>query len=193
MLNFLRNIIQLIFSPQKGWEDLDEDDYRRDGRKGDIDVRRLYLRNFLPLIIFCALTAFIRIPYEETVDFLKALQEVIIQFVSLFLAYHVAIYVFSCLTQRFLTHGTEKPDQRRLAILVLYSISVIAMIFLLGNVIKVKLALIQFLPLYVIFIIWKGAHFVGISNEDIGPFMLMACGSMLGTVYGLSFIYNILI
>jgi hypothetical protein len=67
------------------------------------------------------------------------------------------------------------------------------MIFLLGNVIKVKLALIQFLPLYVIFIIWKGAHFVGISNEDIGPFMLMACGSMLGTVYGLSFIYNILI
>jgi hypothetical protein len=193
MLKFLQNIIQLSFSPQKGWEDLDQDDYRTDGRKGNIDVRNLYTRNFLPLILFCSLTAFVRIIFDGGPDFLTALQNVIIQFFSLFLSYHVAIYIFSLMMPKLFQDVNEKPDQRRAAIMVLYCISIIAVIFLLGNVIKVKLALIQFLPFYVIFIIWKGADFIGIPSNSIGPFMLMAFGSVLGAVYGLSFLFNILI
>jgi hypothetical protein len=77
--------------------------------------------------------------------------------------------------------------------MVLYCISVIALIFLLGNIIKVRLALIQFLPFYVIFIIWKGGAFIGVPERSVGPFMLMASASVLGAVYGLSFLFHILV
>ncbi|MDE5978780.1 MAG: hypothetical protein K2G84_01960 [Muribaculaceae bacterium] len=78
MLKFLGNIIQLVFSPQKGWEDLDEDDYRSDGRRGRIDIRRLYTRCFLPLIAICSATSFTRMLFDGGPDFLGALQMAII-------------------------------------------------------------------------------------------------------------------
>lgn len=192
MFKFLGNIIQLVFSPQRGWEDLEADDYRGDGRRGAIDIRRLYTRCFLPLVALCALTSFVRMLFDGGPDFLGALQTAIIEFFPLFLSYHLAVYVFSWMMPRLVGEG-EQPDQRRDAIMVLYSISVISLIFLLGNVIKVKLALIQFLPFYVIFIIWKGADFVGVPQRNVGQFMLMASASVLGAVYGLSFLFNILV
>ena len=192
MLKFLANIIQLIFSPQKGWEDLDNDDYRDDGRRGAIDVRRLYTGCFIPLIAFCSLTSFVRILFDGGPDFLGALQTAIIEFFSLFLSYHLAVYVFSWVMPR-LVSPSEQPDQRRDAIMVLYCISVISLIFLLGNVIKVRLALIQFLPFYVVFIVWKGAGFIGVPERSLGVFMIMASASILGAVYGLSFLFNALV
>lgn len=192
MFKFLGNIIQLVFSPQKGWEDLEEDDYRSDGRRGRIDIRRLYTRCFLPLIAICSATSFTRMLFEGGPDFLGALQMAIIEFFSLFLSYHLDVYVFSWMMPRLLDNG-QQPDQRRDAIMVLYCISVIALIFLLGNIIKVRLALIQFLPFYVIFIIWKGGDFIGVPERSVGPFMLMASASVLGAVYGLSFLFHILV
>lgn len=187
MLKFLGNIIQLVFSPQKGWEDLEEDDYRSDGRRGRIDIRKLYTRCFLPLIAICSATSFTRMLFDGGPDFLGALQMAIIEFFSLFLSYHLAVYVFSWGMPKIM-EGNH--DHRRDAIMVLYCISVISLIFLLGNVIKVKLALIQFLPFYVIFIIWKGADFIGVPQRNIGQFMLMASASVLGAVYGLSFLFD---
>ena len=49
MLKFLANIIQLILSPAQGWEDLAEDDRMADGRRGDINIRRLYFGCFIPV------------------------------------------------------------------------------------------------------------------------------------------------
>lgn len=191
MLKYIANIIQLIFSPQKGWEDLEEDDYRPDGGRGSIDIRRLYTRCFLPFIAFCAATVFIRILFDGGPDFVKALVWAIIQFFSLFLSYHLAVYIFSWWMPRLISRdGT--PDMRRDAIMVLYCISVLALIFLIDNVIKIHIALISFLPFYVMFIIWKGADFVGIPQRNIGGFMFMASASILGTVYGIRFLFCLL-
>lgn len=192
MLKYLANILQLLIAPQKGWEDLEVNDIREDGTRGAIDIRRLYTHCFLPLIIICSLTAFIRMMFDGGPDFIGALQQVIIEFFSLFLAYHLAIYIFSWWMPRILSDDSL-PDMRRDAIMVMYCISIIAIIFLIGNIIKVKLALISFLPFYVMFIIWKGADFVGIPQRNIGAFMFMAAAAILGTVYGLSFLFNIII
>lgn len=189
MLKFFGNIIQLIFSPLRGWEDLERDDRRADGSRGNVDLRRLYLSRFLPMVLVCALTSFIRMFYG--MDFLGALQNVIIQFFALFLSYHLAVYIFSWFMPRIL--DGKDPDQRRDSMMIMYCISVIALIFLLGNVIKVKLALIQLLPFYVVFIIWKGAYYVGVPERSLGAFMLMASASILGAVYGLSFLFHVLI
>lgn len=190
MLRFFGNIIQLIFSPQSGWEDLERDDFRPDGSRGDIDIRHLYLRCFLPTVLLCSLTAFVRMAYGE--DFLGTLQTVIIEFFSLFLSYHVAVYLFSWLMPRIM-EPDQGPDHRHDAIMIIYCMAVIALIFLLGNIIKVKLAMIQLLPFYVVFIIWKGAGYIGVPERSLGAYMFIASASILGTVYGLSFLFHVLI
>lgn len=190
MLKFLANIIQLIFSPLKGWEDIEDADSRADSR-GYINIRSLYLGCFLPLILICSLSAMLRMIYGD--GFLAVLQVAIIEFFSLFLSYHLAVYIFSWLMPSIMKEDKGLIDQRREAMMVMYCISVIALIFLLGNVIKVKLALIQFLPLYVVFIIWKGARFVGVPDRAVGHFMIMASIAILGAVYGLSSLFSMLI
>lgn len=192
MLKYLRNIIQLIFSPTSGWEDLAESDLREDESRGDISIRMLFTTCFLPLITIVSLTSFLRMFYNGGPDFLQALQQGIIEFFSLFLSYYLAIYIFSLLLPRVIDQ--ESPvDQRRGILLVMYSLSVIAIIYLLGNIIKVRLALIQFLPFYVIYIIWKGADYIGVPERNVGAFMLVASGAILGAVYGLSFLFSILV
>lgn len=193
MIKYLKNIVQLIFSPQKGWEDLADDDYRVDGTRGAIDIRRLYTHCFLPLIAFCSLTAFVHLLYDTVPTFTGGLVAAIVQFFSLFLSYHVAVHIFSwCHPKLVLRDST--PDMRRNAIMVMYCISIVALIFLLQNVIKLgNMALIKFLPFYVMFIIWKGADFVEIPQRNIGSFMFMATAAILGTIYGLRFVFQILL
>ena len=192
MWKFLGNIIQLIISPASGWEDIAADDRRTDGRRGLTDIRKVYLGSFLPLIAVCAATYFLRMLYTGGPDFLQALQQTIIQFFSLFLSYHIAIYVFSLALPRLMSID-EQPDPRRSALLKMHCISVIALVFLLGNLIKVNVALIQFLPIYVIFIIWKGATYMGVPDRNLGLYMIMASATILGAVYGLSFLFNVLL
>ena len=192
MWKFLGNIIQLIISPASGWEDIAADDRRTDGRRGLTDIRKVYLGSVLPLIAVCAATYFLRMLYTGGPDFLQALQQTIIQFFSLFLSYHIAIYVFSLALPRLMSID-EQPDPRRSALLIMHCISVIALVFLLGNLIKVNVALIQFLPIYVIFIIWKGATYMGVPDRNLGLYMIMASATILGAVYGLSFLFNVLL
>lgn len=192
MWKFLGNIIQLIISPASGWEDIAADDRRTDGRRGLTDIRKVYLGSFLPLIAVCAATYFLRMLYTGGPDFLQALQQTIIQFFSLFLSYHIAIYVFSLALPRLMSID-EQPDPRRSALLIMHCISVIALVFLLGNLIKVNVALIQFLPIYVIFIIWKGATYMGVPDRNLGLYMIMASATILGAVYGLSLLFNVLL
>jgi len=63
----------------------------------------------------------------------------------------------------------------------------------LSNVVKVRIALIEFLPLYVVFIIWKGWKYVGVEERNLGLFMIMATVSILGSAYLISFLLNALI
>lgn len=193
MLKYLTNIVQLIFSPQKGWEDLEDDDYRSDGTRGAIDIRRLYTGCFLPLIALCSLTSFVHLFYEVQPTFTGGLVMSIVEFFSLFLSYHVAIHIFSWIMPKLVKRDAT-PDMRRDAIMVMYCISIIALIFMLENVVKLgDLALMKFLPFYVMFIIWKGAEFVSIPQRNIGGFMFMATAAILGTVYGLRFLFQILL
>lgn len=193
MLKYLANIIQLIFSPQKGWEDLEDDDYRPDGKPGAIDIRRLYTHCFLPMIALISLTSFVQLVYMSDSTFTKGLIKVIFEFSSLFLSYHLAIYIFSWWMPKLVSKDAE-PDMRRDAIMVMYCISVLAIIFLIQNVVKFNdFGLIKLLPLYVIFIIWKGSEFIGVPQRNIGGFMFMATAAILGSVYGLYFLFSILL
>lgn len=157
-----------------------------------INVRQFYLHSFLPLIAVCSATVYLRLLYGA--DWLLCTASAIGGFVSLFLTYHLAIYIISWFMPRLVeAEARDSQDQRRLAVVVMMSVSFIALVSMATNIIKVKIGLLSFLPFYVVFILWKGCGFLTVDRRQEGLFMIVASASVLGAYYLLSLIFNALL
>lgn len=130
--------------------------------------------------------------YEGGPGFLGALQMAIITFVSLFLSTQFARYVFQTYMPRLLSEATVEKRGRWMS-MIMYCVTFLGIITLVSNVVKVRIALIEFLPLYVVFILWKGWRYAGVEERNIGLFMIMATASILGSAYLVSFLLNALV
>lgn len=173
-----------MLRPANGWEDVDADL----GASPE-EASRVYRSAFLPLIGVCSASSLVRIFYG--VDFLGALALGLVNFVSLFLSYYIACWVLAAWMPRLA--GDNDGDTRRYQLLVMYTLAIVALVCLLVNVVKIKIAILSFLPLYTVFVLWKGCRFAGVRPENEGLFMLMSTACILGSFYGLSFLFSSLI
>lgn len=195
ILVFLRNLFQLVVAPARGWEDLEAE---RDGmtERAEEELASFnYLHCFLPTIAVCSLSWFIRLIYGYSGGLLGCVQGSVVMFVSLFLGAQVSMWLMGFAMPRLMEEDPRLPsdakwNRGRMMDMICYSITFIGLVLMLTNVIKVRIALLEFLPFYVVFIIWKGWHYVGIREQNIGLFMISACLSVLGSVYIISFLLN---
>lgn len=184
MLRFLRQILQLVLRPANGWEDV-----AADSEAAATEAARVYKADFIPLIGICSASALVRILYGT--DFLGAFAQGLVMFVALFLSYYIACWVLASWMPRLT--GEQAEDTGRYQLMVIYTLSIIALVCLLANIVKVRLAILDFLPLYAVFVLWKGCRFAGVRQEKEGLFMLLSTACIIGSFYILSFIFNSLI
>lgn len=222
MLEYIKHLLQLVVSPAQGWTDIARDEraaFRHDAqelrygpRKGasaadgtplETDemvenhwegarVRGLYTRCFLPLVGVCAASVFVRMAYAEGPGFLKALQLALVTFVSLFLSSQVSRYVFGVAMPR-LNGWRDDSNSWRGQLLIMFTLSFLAIVTLVENVVKVRIALLDFLPFYSAFIVWKGARFMQIEEKNILAYVAVATTTLLGSEYVLSNIFKAII
>ena len=126
-------------------------------------------------------------------DLLSCIQKAIVTFVTLFLTSQFARYIFMVYMPRILSASVLTEPKGRWFVLIMQCLTFLGMITFLSNIVKTHLALIEFLPFYVIFIIWKGAKFAGIEEKNVGLYMIIATLSILGPTYLLSILLNALI
>lgn len=221
MTNYLKNLVQLIFAPSRGWEDLEADGKREflayrnsqlgeyGGKEGasfhdelrqweEREAARQFRFGFMPSIAVCACSSFVKMLYSGGPSFLGALQMAIITFVSLFLATQSARYAFMVYMPRLCGTSVASNDgggysRGKSMMMIMYCLTFLGLITLVANIVKVRIALIEFLPLYVVFIIWKGWKFAGVEERNLGLFMIMATVSILGSAYMISFLLHAII
>ncbi len=186
LLRFLRQILQLVLRPTNGWEDIAADFESAPG-----EAERVYRADFLPLIAGCSASSLIRILYG--VDFLGAFCHGLVMFVALFLSYYIACWVLASCMPRLSGVVVVDENSRRYRLMVMYTLAIIALVGLLENIVKVRMAILTFLPLYTVFVLWKGCRFVEVPQQQEGVFMLLSTACILGSFYGLSFAFNRLI
>lgn len=221
MLEYVKHLLQLIVSPAQGWEDIACDErraFRRDAQElrygtpasnvegvtqAEIDeyvenewenarVRGLYTRCFLPLTGVCAMSAFVRMLYSDGPGFLKALQLALISFVTLFLSSQVSRYIFGWVMPRLNGWRSDAATWRSM-LLTMYTLSFLALVTLVENVVKVRISLLDFLPFYSAFIVWKGAKFMLIEEKNVLAYVAVATVTLLGSEYVLSNIFKAII
>jgi hypothetical protein len=204
--DYLQNLIQLTFAPSRGWEDLAKmapptvaQPQKGDNSQSDTSnlsreeslATNSYYRCFLPFISVCSCSALIRIVYDDGLGFLGAVQQVLITFISLFLAYHIARYGYNVYMPKLVKRG-EEYSRGRVMTMTMFCLSFLGLITLISNVIRVRIALLDFLPFYVIFIIWKGSDFLKIDEQRIGLYMILSTLLILGSCFIISFLLNTL-
>lgn len=216
LAQYLKQFVQLIFAPTKGWEDIERESgeqfriAREDGISADSPrvrsasyveeqnvweehrATRCFYSCFLPAICLFALSWLVRALYG-TDDLLSCIQKAIVTFVTLFLSSQFARYIFMVYMPRIMAPSVLIEPKGRWFVLIMQCLTFLGTITLVSNIVKTHLALIEFLPFYVIFIIWKGAKFAGVDEKNVGLYMIIATLSVLGPTYLLSILLNALI
>lgn len=162
--------------------------------------RRSFTRCFLPVIAVCSLSWFARLLYatDETAfasmadRALLALQYALVSFVGMLLAALLSQSIFLATLPRILNGSTVEWGawKGRALNMIMYCITFLGTITLISNVVKVRVALLEFLPFYVVFIIWKGCRYIEVPQRNAGLFMIIASGCIIGLPYLLSFLLN---
>lgn len=215
LAQYLKQFVQLIFAPTKGWEDIERESGEQfriarenhlcaEANRGSASyveeqndweeqrATRCFYTCFLPLTGLFALSWLMRAFYGAD-DLLSCVQKAIVTFVTLFLSSQFARYIFMVYMPRILSASVLTDPKGRWFTLIMQCLTFLGLITFVSNIVKTHLALIEFLPFYVIFIIWKGARFAGVDEKNVGLYMIIATLSILGPTYLLSILLNALI
>ena len=158
--NFFLGLVQIILNPRQGWTDAEKDRY---------SYRELLLTGFIPLLIIVGVAPLTSAYFKLSMTYTEAIISGVIDFSGYFVSVYLCAYLLEWGLEKWV--GPKKASQNSLMTFIIYTISVMAFITLLTDVLPVDLSLWSFLPLYVIYIIWCGGRFLGIPSDRKPQFL----------------------
>ena len=180
MVHFLRYISQLVMSPSHGWEDI----AARSEKPADIAINGFY-----PLLGLTACRVFAKLFYGgiRLNPLSLLIEEAVVTFVMFFAGYFFASFCWSVFAGRFSakTEATEKKQDT----FIIYNLSLLAIIQIIENVLPISLSLVQFLPLFILVVIWAGHTYVCVRPQSMLMFMVFAVLTILVPPYAIFYIF----
>lgn len=165
---FLRYLLQLILAPHTGWSDISS---------ADKPVSFWLTKGFYPLLGAGALSCFASLIYHQESTVGVCLQNAIILFIGYFASYFIAGLIFSTAYPKLV----QLPDESELThngvicrfnIMTLFSLGLMVLLTLIENLLPFDIAVTRFLFLYVLFIIYRAADFIGVTPVRAGLYTL---------------------
>lgn len=181
LLYYLRDMLQLILSPVKGWEDVYAD---------GLNSRELLVKGFIPFITIASLTVLLKIFYSPDATLAVGLQQMVVCFVKYFVAYYLAVFLFTL----FLPTCIEgELSMAKVQTFINYGVGLLALVNIIKNCIPVELALSFMMPIYVLYILWRGLRYMNISFNGVGTFILLIIFALIAPPYALQYIFNFIL
>lgn len=180
-LYYLRDAFQLVLAPVKGWEDISAD---------SLDDNSLFKRGLLPLLVLTALTSFISLIFDADTSIVGVLQQAIITFLKYFATYYLSCLVFtlylpSCISGEF--------SLKKCHTYIVYGITLLALVNIVENCIPVELAVLFIMPVYVLYILWRGLRYMSVSFNGVGTFIFITILSILMPPYLLQHLFEMVL
>lgn len=174
--NFLVGLIQVILNPRQGWLDAGENRY---------SPRDLVIKGLLPFLGIVALSALADAFYYYAISVVEAIVQGIIDFTGYFVSLFICHYFFLWAYNRWVGQG--RFDNDNVATFIIYNIAAMALMTLLNNLLPGDLALLSFLPLYSIYIIWSGREFLKVPETKNPHFLAVSLLAVFLPPYVLSY------
>ncbi len=181
MLRFLKYMLQLILSPAKGWVDI-----AREGESPSV----LVAKGFYPFLAVVSLSTLIQRFYHGDLTFAVMLERMIVTFLMFFISYFIGVFAVASVMD---TASGENVNGKRCHTFVIYSLGLLALVKIIGNILPIDLTLTYFLPIYVAIIMWKGTRYMDVEPQRTGVFMLVCILGVLAVPYILEALFNFII
>lgn len=174
-------MLQLILSPTHGWEDISYD---------SAEPKSLMTSGFIPWISLAAATTFIPLIYSNNNEILPLLQDCIVTFLMFFITYFFAGFAFSFYMPR-ISFGSS--GDKRHHTFILYSLGLLALLSIVKHCLPINLAILNFYPLYVILIMWRGVKYLKVTQPGVIPFISLCLLSIMLPLIILQLLFNLII
>lgn len=184
MLRFLRYISQLIISPSNGWEDIAA------RAKSPAEIAR---NGFYPLVAITASSVFARLFYggARLNPLPELIKEAVVTFVMFFASYFLASFCWSVFAGKF--SAKSEATEMKQNTFIIYNLALLSIIQIIANCLPISLSLVQFLPLFILVIIWAGHTYVCVKPQSIFTFMLFSAMTILVPPYVIFYIFMTLL
>ncbi|MCM1448954.1 MAG: hypothetical protein NC082_01285 [Clostridiales bacterium] len=167
MWTFVKNILQLIISPDNGWEDT----VRSNDRAGTVLPMGL-------VIMVASLSIFVPLLYSTHVTVLEMNQMFVTVNVSLWATYFIADSVMSWVLPR-LCDGVY--DEHRVRSFTAYTVALLSLQILVSDILPITFAILELWPLYVVIIMWRGMKILDCPQEHTGKYLLVVILAFIAT------------
>ncbi len=167
MLHFLKNLLQLILSPEHGWEEISFD-----GKEPD----KLASEGMYPLFAIMGATSFVQGFYEPTFDVGQQLQSAMVKFVALLVAYFAGMALMEIFVGKMSTKDVSIKNTKTVA---LYIISLLAVIQIVENFVPVDFTVIKVLPLFLIIVVYHSMSYLSIDTSRAAHYVLATMAALI--------------
>lgn len=178
---YLLDMLQLVLSPRRGWEDIAID---------NVPPQKLLLSGYLPLIIITALTCLPALWYHSDATVAVVIERVISCFVKYLVGYYLAIFFFS-LYMPSCTGGEVSPNKN--ATFIIYSLGLLAMFNILTNLLPMVPDMLYLLPVYLVFIMWRGITYMEVKFNGVVTFLILSLLTVIVPPFLLQNLFNLII
>ena len=158
MWMFIKNIIQLIISPDNGWDDV---------ARGSNPVRAR--RGMSWMIAVAALSIFIQLFYSGHPAVMVLCQQMIVVFVTLCASYFFSDFILAMWLPRM---NDVVVDERMSKLFIYYTISLLSLQIVLASILPLTFAILELWPIYVVVIMWRAMKVLDLPDKATGKFLL---------------------
>lgn len=159
MWMFVKNIIQLIISPDNGWDDVS---------RSATPARAL--RGMICMIAIAAVSVFVRMFYSAHAPGVVMCQQVVSVAVSFIATYFAADFILKAWLPR-INEGVI--DERMSRLFIYYTMSLLSLQVLFTNLLPLTFAILELWPIYVVVIMWRAMKVLDLPDEATGKYLFM--------------------
>lgn len=174
-------LLTVMFNPVEGWKQV---------RRKKINIERLQSGCFYPLLALVAVSKFVDFFYSVNVGLIQLTTRAVVAFVSYFFAFFCIQMVLSWILPKEMS---EKFEGNYGKSYILIALSTLALFNVLTDLLPMLWPILIFLPLWTLYIMFKGVRFFMFRINQEMKFYVLAGAAVIGMPLLIDWILNILL
>lgn len=165
------NLLEIMFNPVEGWKKI---------RRNKITVEEIQSGCFYPLLAVLAVSQFVDYFYTGNFNLGALVTEAVVAFVSYFLGYFCIMLVLSLVLPKEIFANIEDNFGK---VYVITGLSTLVIFSIFTELLPMLWPVLIFLPLWTVYILYKGSRFFKLEESKELKFMIISCAVIIGMPY----------
>lgn len=178
MLNYLKLMLQLVLAPSKGWVDV---------AKAEPDPLRMLLFGLLPVSVLAGASVGVSVLWDSRVHVSSLIIGGVVTFAVYLLTYFIAQALLTALLPRITEDGLI--DRERVSLFAELCVGMMGIIAMIENLLPAEVPILQFLPLFVVVVMYRARGFLGVDQTKVGLMLAFGIIAVILPVYILDHLF----